>query len=102
MTESLIPDAELREMGRSPNDFDCIPKSMQVSMLAEKLIARGHTRFTATDISNIFKQANMNSPRSDRKIRCSAKQADEYLMKAINRNEIRLTRTADGVFRTMD
>lgn len=72
---SLLSKEFIDELCRSPNDFDCLPRSMQVQCFVELLREQGHTRFTAEELGDLFETGKMTSPRSGKTITCSPEKA---------------------------
>ncbi len=82
----------------SSADFDCLPRRYQAMEFARFLVAQKVTRFTAADVSELFRAAGMSSARSARSIRCSAVQAAEYVRRGIAEGQLTLREVSPEEF----
>ena len=74
---SLLPEKILKEL--MADDFASLTRIMQIEGFLKCLCNAGYTKITPQEISQLFKDANMDLPQKNKKIRCGAFKAREYL-----------------------
>jgi len=73
---SLIPENILKEL--VSEKFKGKPRIIQIDSFLKCLYEAGHKEVTPHEISGIFKDANMRSPKNEKKIRCGAFKVKEF------------------------
>jgi hypothetical protein len=81
---SLLPEYILKEI--ITEDFSSLPRIAQIDSFLKHLYETGHSKITAQEICQLFKDANMTSPQRNKKIRCGAFKVKEYLDIIANKN----------------
>lgn len=96
---SAIPLEALEELTRSSTDFDCIPRSLQVKFFVEFLASQGNDIFSCQEISEMFVKADMKSPCSDRKIRCSGTKVRKYLEMLVRWGDLNIQKISETQYK---
>ena len=74
---SLLSENILKEL--ITDDFASLSRINQIEGFLRSLYDAGHTKVTPQEITQLFKDANMNSPERSKKIRCGVYKVREYL-----------------------
>jgi hypothetical protein len=74
---SLLSENILKEL--ITDDFAGLSRINQIEGFLRSLYDAGHTKVTPQEITQLFKDANMNSPERSKKIRCGVFKVREYL-----------------------
>ena len=74
---SLLSEKMLKEL--VADDFVSRSRMMQIKGFLTCLCKAGHTKISPQEITQLFKDANMRSPETSKKIRCGAFKVREYL-----------------------
>ena len=99
---SLLSEKMLKEL--MVDDFSCLPRIMQIEGFLKYLYEAGHSKVTPQEITQLFKDANMNLPQRSKKIRCGVFKVREYLdsMSGKGRGQastVCVKRTADDLYK---
>ena len=99
---SLIPENILKEL--ADEKFKGQARIIQIDSFLRSLYEADHKTVTPHEVSGIFKDANMRSPKNQKKIRCGAFKVKEYFESIASAEEtsktitVRVKEIADGQY----
>ena len=73
---SLIPENILKEL--ADEKFKGLPRIIQIDSFLRCLYESGREKVTPQEVCELFKDANMRSPKNQKKIRCGSFKVKEY------------------------
>ena len=99
---SLLPENILKELVK--DDFCGLPRLKQIEGFLSCLCKAGHTKVTPQEISQLFKDANMDLPQRKKKIRCGAFKVREYFDLMLTKDNVQnptvcITKIAEDLYK---